>query len=82
MIVDGRLLDDDVNECDTSDVEAAGYTWILDAEVTVGTAFPFYTEFFIPGDSPSEPEALVLGSASGDNALYYEPTLRDDVPTP
>ncbi|MFP3882946.1 MAG: hypothetical protein ACLFWH_11605 [Actinomycetota bacterium] len=82
MIVDGRLLDDEVHECDTTDIEAAGYSWILDAEVTVGTAFPFYTEFFIPGETPSEPEALVLGSASGDRALYYEPTVSAEIPTP
>ncbi|MFP4554908.1 MAG: hypothetical protein ACLFRT_13765 [Actinomycetota bacterium] len=82
MIVDGRLLDDEVHECDTTDIEAAGYSWILDAEVTVGTAFPFYTEFFIPGETPSEPEALVLGSASGDRALYYEPSISDSVPPP
>lgn len=82
LIVDGRLLDSEVNECDTDAVEAAGYSWILDAEVTVGTTFPFYAEFFISGDPPGEPEALVLGSASGGGALYYLPTISPSIPPP
>jgi hypothetical protein len=75
-------VDSAASECDTSDVEAAGYGWILDAEVTAGTTYPFYTEFFLPGDSPSEPEAIVLGSASGGDALYYQPSITNAVPTP
>lgn len=80
VIVEGRLVDSEVNECDTSDIEAAGYGWILDAEVTTGTTFPFYTEFFLA--EGAEPEVLVLGSATGNNALYYQPTVLDSIPGP
>lgn len=79
LIVGGRLLDNDVNECDTSDIESAGYGWILDAEVTAGTTYPFYAEFFL-AEGSSDPETMVLGSATGDNALYYEPTVLDSIP--
>lgn len=82
LIADGRLVDDEVNSCDTSDIEEAGYGWILDAEVTVGTAYPFYAEFFLPGDPAPEIEVVVLGSASSGDALYYEPTIVDPIPTP
>ena len=82
LIAEGRLIDDDVNECDTSDIEDAGYGWILNAEVTVGTVYPFYAEFFLPGDPPPEMEVIVLGSATGDDSLFYEPTILDTIPTP
>jgi len=81
LVVDGRLVDGEVNECDTDEVEAAGYGWILNAEVTVGTTYPFYQEFFLPG-TPGELEVLVLGNASGSNALYYQPTVLEAIPAP
>lgn len=81
LIVNGRLVDGEVNDCDTDEVKAPGYGWILDAEVTVGTTYPFYQEFFLP-DPPGEPEVLVLGSASGTSALYYQPTLLEAIPAP
>lgn len=72
----------DVNECNVTDIEAAGYGWILDAEVTPGTTYPFYAEFILPGDPPPTPEALVVGRATSTDALYYEPTTLDTIPTP
>lgn len=81
LIVNGKLVDGEVNECDTDEVEAAGYGWILDAEVTVGTTYPFYQEFFLP-DPPGELEVLVVGSASGSDALYYQPTVLEAIPAP
>ncbi len=82
LIAGGRLIDDEVNECDTSAIEAAGYGWILDAEVTEGTTYPFYAEFFLPGDSAADIEVIVVGDPSGSDSLYYEPTILDTIPTP
>ena len=82
LIAAGGLIDSEVNDCDTESIEAAGYGWILDTEVTAGTTFPFYTEFFFPGDTIPEIEAIVVGSASSDQALYYEPTILESTPTP
>jgi hypothetical protein len=81
MIVDGRLVDSGVLDCDTTALEANGYGWILDAEVTVGTAYPFFAEFFLPGDAVN-PEAVVIGSATGSDAIYFQPTILQSIPTP
>jgi hypothetical protein len=81
MIVDGRLVDTGFADCDTSGLEANGYGWILDAEVTIGTAYPFFAEFFLDADAPL-PEAVVIGSATGDDAIYYQPTILESIPTP
>jgi len=82
LIADGKLIDDNVNECDTDDISNAGYGWILDAEVTAGTVYPFYTEFFLTGDPASEIEVVVLGNPTDDNSLFYEPTILDSIPEP
>ena len=82
MIAEGKLIDDNVNECDTSDIADAGYGWILDAEVTAGTPYPFYTEFFLPGDPTPEIEVIVVGNPTDDNSLFYEPTILDTIPEP
>lgn len=81
MVVNGALVDSDVNECDVSAIEAAGYGWILNADVTVGTEYPFYSEFFITSD-PAEPQIVVLGSPTGNDGLYFAPTILDAVPAP
>ncbi len=82
VIANGRLIDSDSLECDTDGVEAAGYGWILDAEVTAGTTYPFYIEFFMPGEDPADMDVIVLGDAGGDDALYYRPDYLDSIPTP
>ena len=81
MIVGGELVDSTVGECDVDEIEAAGYGWILEAEVTLGTTYPFFAEFFLPAGS-AEPEVIVLGSASDSDALYFEPTLIEAIPAP
>lgn len=81
MIIDGQLLDSEVNDCDVDSVEAAGYGWILDAEVTVNTTYAFYDEFFLP-EGTSDPQSLVIGNPRDDEALYYQPTTTPDIPTP
>ncbi len=80
LVVAGVLVDDNRNECDTEAVEAAGYGWIREAEVAIGTTFPFYTEFFLPGDDPADPEVIVIGSAISDSATIYQPTVLDALP--
>ena len=82
MIADGRLVDSGILECDTTALEANGYGWILDAEVTVGTAYPFFAEFLLPGDAATNPEAVVIGSATGSDAIYFQPTILESIPTP
>ena len=82
LIANGALVDSEVFVCDTSDVQATGFGWVLDAEVTVGTTYPFYVEFLLPGDPPPEIEVIVVGQASTEQSLYYQPTVLDTIPDP
>ena len=81
VIAGGQQIQAEGGTCDGSLAKAAGYGWILEAEVTVGTTYPFYAEIFLPGDTSSEIESVVLGDPSGSEALYYEPTILDTPPT-
>jgi hypothetical protein len=82
LIAGGKVLEDTIGECDEKAVRAAGYGWILDARVTIGTAYPFFAEFFVPGKRPAELEAVVVGDPTGSDALFYEPTILDTIPPP
>jgi hypothetical protein len=79
VIAGGNLIDAAASECDTAPAEAAGFGWILDANVTVGTTYPFYAEFFIPGDVPAELEVIVVGDSTSAEALYFEPTVQPTI---
>jgi len=82
IIVNGSLVDGGVSDCDTDAIEANGFGWILDASVTAGTTYPFYSEFFIPDSAGRDPEVVVVGSATGSDALYFEPTILTEIPVP
>jgi hypothetical protein len=81
LIVGGALLDNVVNECDTDAIEASGYGWILDVAVSVGTPYPFRSEFFLPGDAAVQPEVIAVGDPTGDEAVFFEPTILPDIPS-
>ena len=57
------------------------YARILDAEFTLGTC-PFFTEFFIPEEAVPATGILAVGDPASDDALYFEPTILEDVPEP
>jgi hypothetical protein len=82
LLADGKVVDSETGQCDTSTADAAGYRWLLDASVTVGTTYPFYVEFFLGGATPATPQVIVLGDAHGSDALFYAPTLLPSVPSP
>lgn len=44
--------------------------WILDAEVTVGTEYPFYATFFVPEAFVSDPSHVIAGRAADDAAVF------------
>lgn len=69
-LVDGRHIDDGT-ECDTDAVEAQGFDWILNAEVTLGTEYRFYAEIFIPEVRTGEPTRIVVGRPSDENARFF-----------
>ena len=82
LVVGGVLVDSEVGECDTDVVEAAGFDWLLNAEVTVGTTYPFFSEFFLPEGTTGEIEAIVVGNPYSEESLFYMPTILPEPPTP
>jgi hypothetical protein len=56
------------------------YARILDAEFTLGTTYPFFTEFFIPEEAVPATGILAVGDPASDDALYFEPTILDGIP--
>ena len=80
VIVGGEQLQAVGGQCDRKKAEAAGYGWILEAEVTIGTTFPFIAEIFIPTTNTAEIEAVVVGDPSTSEALDYQPTIIPELP--
>ncbi len=81
MIVNGRQIGSGFG-CDEDALEAAGYEWILNAEVTVGTRFPFYQQFLVP-EGTTAVDAVMVGSVFDDQILYYSvPNIGSEIPAP
>jgi hypothetical protein len=79
-LTNGQYIEDGVNDCNTDQVDATGYAWILNAEVTLNTTYHFHTEFFIP--EGQEVQAVVLGNPRDNNAGYLTPDVITTIPTP
>ena len=79
LVTEGRLNDGSVLDCDVNDIESLGYGWILDAEVTEGTSYPFYTEFFLP-EGEEQLDLIILGPPSSNDSVYYAPTKLNEIP--
>lgn len=83
LISEGRVIQPSGALCDVDEVADAGYEWILDAEVTVGTDYPFHVEFFLPGaDGDTAIETVTVGNPSFEDAVFYEPTVLEEIPPP
>ncbi|MGI9602983.1 MAG: hypothetical protein ACR2QE_13940 [Acidimicrobiales bacterium] len=80
VVSQGQYLPAQFQGCERDAVEAAGFGWILDAEVEIGTAYPFYAEVFVPRQQPMQ--SVVVGPPTGDGALFYQPEVLDDIPAP
>jgi len=76
----GRYRRSEVNSCDTDAAEAAGFQWILNADVELGTPYPFFAELWVPGGQ--QIQSVVLGPGTGEGALFYRPGILAEVPTP
>lgn len=74
QVVVGGSVQDDFGFCDYDALEAAGYGQVLDAEVSVGTQYKFFDVVYLPSTVQGDVELIVLGSASDEGALFYEPT--------
>lgn len=76
--VEGNL--DGWFECDHEIFADAGFGSPHDAEVTVGTVYPFVQPIFLVGDPSQTPELIAVGDPSSDEAMYFEPTMLPDLP--
>ena len=56
--------------CDTSAAEAQGFGWILDAEVTVGTTYRFYSMIVVPDANKGPMNQIVVGPEWGEAVVY------------
>jgi hypothetical protein len=81
-LIGGRAIDnlDSLFECDYQTAEAAGWGLPLDAEVTVGTVYPFLEPVFIAGDEAAVPDLIAVGDTSSTDAIYFEPTELPELP--
>ncbi len=75
QVVVGGSVQDDFGFCDHEALDAAGYGQVLDAEVSVGTQYKFFDVVYLPSTVTGDVELIVLGQASDENALFYQPTL-------
>lgn len=69
LLVDGQYQSTGAG-CDTTEVEQQGFDWIFDAEVTVGTEYLFYAEFFIPDAFTGDPTHVIVGRESTDADVF------------
>ena len=81
-LIGGRAIEsfDSLFECDYQTAEGAGWGLPLDAEVTVGTVYPFLEPVFIAGDAAAVPDLIGVGDTSSTEAIYYEPTQLPELP--
>jgi hypothetical protein len=73
-IVVAGTVQDEFGFCDTDALDAAGYGALLDAEVSVGTAYKFYDAVYLPSSVTGDVDLIVLGNASDSEALFYQAT--------
>ena len=80
LLVGGRLLDSALR-CESGPAETAGYGRTYDAEVGVGTTYPFYDDFFVPAELGID--AIVVGEGSRLPTTYFQvPPLASEYPAP
>lgn len=81
LIADGRSVAWNSFFCDDELLQANGYQDLTDAEVPVGTLYPYFVQFFVPGDGTATLDSVFIGDSAEDNALYYDAALLDAIPS-
>ncbi|PKQ17225.1 MAG: hypothetical protein CVT68_08495 [Actinobacteria bacterium HGW-Actinobacteria-8] len=74
QVIVAGAVQDEYGFCDTDALDAAGYGPLIDAEVSVGTAYKFYEVVYLPSSVTGDVDLIVLGSASDSEALFYQAT--------
>lgn len=80
LIASGRSVQWNSFFCDDEALKASGYQELNEAEIPVGTAYPYFVSFFVPGDDSISLDSIFIGDASGADAIYYDAALLDTIP--
>jgi len=65
--------------CEIDEIEAAGYRWIREANVTVGTPFAFFDRLLLPEDQALE--SIAIKGGFGTEPVYFTADVTTDVPS-
>ncbi len=81
LIAGGRAMPWNAFNCEDDLLQANGYQDLTDAEIPVGTAYPFFVQFFVQGDESISLDSVFVGDSGDTGALYYDAALLDAVPS-
>jgi hypothetical protein len=81
LIAAGRAVAWNSFYCDDEALKANGYQELTNAEIPVGTVYPYFVTFFVPGDASIRLDSVFIGDSSEPDALYYDAALLDAVPS-
>ena len=81
IVADGRYLEGGFSDCDVEVDALAGRSALFDAAVTAGTAFPYFSEIFVPERFAGSIEAVLVGdSGFGGTAYAFGPNVAPAAP--
>ena len=81
LIAGGQAMPWNSFYCEDELLKANGYQELTDAEIPVGTAYPYFVQFFVPGDESVPLDSVFIGDSGDDGALYYDAALLDAIPS-
>lgn len=82
LIAGGQAMPWNSFNCEDESLQAVGYQDLTDAEIAVGTLYPYFVQFFVPGDESVSLDSVFVGDSSEDGALYYDAAVLDTIPAP
>lgn len=80
LIVDDQVVESTLRDCDSSALEAAGWSLTTGVFTTIGTGYAFIDEFFLPSDGGQTPELIVVGDPSTSSVLYFQAPISAGLP--
>lgn len=81
LIAGGQRINRTSSLCVWDEIQAAGWRWSLSMSTTVGTAYPFFEEIFMPAGGPQTPTSIIIGNPATNDALYFDASVSDGIPS-
>lgn len=82
LIAGGQAVPWNSFNCEDDSLQAAGYQDLSDAEIPVGTLYPYFVQFFVAGDDTVSLDSLFVGDSGDEGALYYDAAVLEAIPAP